>query len=788
MSRYLLAEKGKQLPGDYSLEQIKQMLATQQLGASAHYFVTGMEAWAPLKQLLGGHPVTLDRVEVRRLAGATTDWLRSDVAKVFPEKTQEFVREAEAILELLDKPAEVRIALVGTTGAGKSTFLNALLCQEVLPVGVMEPCTAFVTTVRHVESAGYKATIEFITEEEWEQDLDYLATAVEPESGDDDEQEVTRHMVRAARARIEAVFGKEALAEPGVDVRQLPLPAEVQKVFVQGSRRELVFDDAKGMLADLRKLIRGESVLWPFVKQVDIVGSYPQLPRGLVLVDLPGLNDPNAARVEVTRDYLRRSPYVWVVFNMVRGMTKDIHTILRDEKVLRDLLIYGNYHSLGLVGTQADHIQHAHAEGLGLPEDCTDAELVNAYRTQSAAKARLTLKDMVRDFAPAGSNPADTEALAAKATEVPVHMVSSVAYCRLMKVGRYRTSLDLTEPDTGIPGVLEHLESIGQSESVSYQERIASKRLEALRRDVVGFFRAQGVPAEVVRRVRSHVEETDRAFRRHLEAHHVRSTDRLAIHRTAFDQNLATYLEEARQGVDEVVAKWRSLHWGSLKAAARRGGTHVTSQGKRINLGDDIINPLMHRLAVVWDKFFTRDTDSIVKEYVDAVKYRSAGYGEEVSRILQSNMKADRTRHYAEQVKWFDDKLGVMTESSLRQIKTTVNERRFAMANRSSEVARRELLPALTQAGQQVGSGMKQRMVAILEAETREIVNRTYGTIQVDLIESLKELEVRILQHLTEVRKEAEKQADIFANNCSVDTDEAANNPQLAQLIKSLPQ
>ena len=38
------------------------------------------------------------------------------------------------------------------------------------------------------------------------------------------------------------------------------------------------------------------------------------------------------------------------------------------------------------------------------------------------------------------------------------------------------------------------------------------------------------------------------------------------------------------------------------------------------------------------------------------------------------------------------------------------------------------------------------------------------------------------------VRNEAEKQADIFANNCSVDTDEAANNPVLAKLIKSLPQ
>jgi len=34
----------------------------------------------------------------------------------------------------------------------------------------------------------------------------------------------------------------------------------------------------------------------------------------------------------------------------------------------------------------------------------------------------------------------------------------------------------------------------------------------------------------------------------------------------------------------------------------------------------------------------------------------------------------------------------------------------------------------------------------------------------------------------------AEKQADISANYCSVDTDEAANNPVIAKLIQSLPQ
>ena len=788
MAAYLLAENGKQLPGEFALEQIKAKLDARELGPTAHYFTDGMESWRLVSELFPAHVAFQTPAETRRLSAATNAWLKQEVAKIFPEKTQEFLREAEAILELIDKPAEVRIALIGTTGAGKSTFLNALLCQEVLPVGVMEPCTAFVTTVRHAEGQGYRASVEFITPEEWAQDLDYLATTVEPESGEDEDQDVTRQMVRAARARIEAVFGKEALAEPGVDVRKLKLPDEVKAVFATQSRRTLAFDDAKPMLDEIRKLIRGESVLWPFVKQVDIVGSYPQLPRGVVLVDLPGLNDPNAARVEVTRDYLRRSPFVWVVFNMVRGMTKDIHTVLRDEKVLRDLLIYGNYHALALVGTQADHIQPAHADGLGLAADCTDAELVNAYRAQSATKARQTLQNMVRDFAPAGSNPEHTEALATKAGQVPVHMISAVAYCKLRKVGRYRVDLQLEAADTGIPDVLQHLESIGQSEAVSYHERMAAKRLEALRREVVAFFRAQGVPSEVVQRLRSHVAEADRDFRQELTRHHDASTARMAAHREAFNQSLAGYLQDARQGVGEVVEVWRNIHWGSLRAATRKGGRHVTTRGKRINMGEDVVGPLMKMLPLVWDRFFTQDTRGVVRAYVDAVKFLCSGYGREVARILQAVLKTDRTRHYAEQVKWFEEKLALLSENTLRQVEITVRERRTDMANRLIAAAHNELAPALLQAGLQAGSGMKQRMLDILEAQAKEVVQRTYTSIQQDLIDGLLELEARIIRHLAEIRQEAEKQADMFADNCSVDTDAATNNPVLAKLIQSLPQ
>jgi len=45
-----------------------------------------------------------------------------------------------------------------------------------------------------------------------------------------------------------------------------------------------------------------------------------------------------------------------------------------------------------------------------------------------------------------------------------------------------------------------------------------------------------------------------------------------------------------------------------------------------------------------------------------------------------------------------------------------------------------------------------------------------------------------IVANLWTISQEAEKQADIFADNCSVDTDEATNNPVLAKLLQSLPQ
>lgn len=66
--------------------------------------------------------------------------------------------------------------MVGNTGAGKSSVINALLEEErLVPTNCMRACTAVVTEMSYNHSdnpnALYRADIEFIQASDWEKDL-----------------------------------------------------------------------------------------------------------------------------------------------------------------------------------------------------------------------------------------------------------------------------------------------------------------------------------------------------------------------------------------------------------------------------------------------------------------------------------------------------------------------------------------------------------------------------------------------------------------------------------------
>jgi len=202
---------------------------------------------------------------------AFTKWMTDHVDPIarvkYPLEWATWRKELDLIRGQIERPEQVRIALVGTTGAGKSSFLNAVLDQELLPVGVMEPCTAFVTLVRYRGENGYQVTVDFITEEEWRRDLESLVVFLKPGDEDGDPTE-SKRLINAAKKRVQAVLGIEIADGTSVDgILARRLPPEAQEIFRAHSSQSHAYDNAKDMLQHLRGLIRGDSMLWPLVKQ-----------------------------------------------------------------------------------------------------------------------------------------------------------------------------------------------------------------------------------------------------------------------------------------------------------------------------------------------------------------------------------------------------------------------------------------------------------------------------------------------------------------------------------------
>ncbi|KAB8215397.1 hypothetical protein BDV33DRAFT_208397 [Aspergillus novoparasiticus] len=241
---------------------------------------------------------------------------------------------------------KVIIGVVGSTGVGKSSLINAIADEEnILATNCMRASTAVATELSYNDGEfRYKARIEFIRRSEWEHELRILFKELCDSLKDVKRENVPKDSnAGVALDKIKAVYPslevenitntsvEKLLEDPNVLSllgSTLIFEENNPRVF---SRQLKSYIDSKGKRRGSKNASqRGSEIgLWPLIRVVRIYVKAKALSTGVVLVDLPGVFDSNAARVAVAEDYMKRCSAHWVVSPINRAV---------DDKVAHDLL------------------------------------------------------------------------------------------------------------------------------------------------------------------------------------------------------------------------------------------------------------------------------------------------------------------------------------------------------------------------------------------------------------------------------------------------------------------
>ena len=752
------------------------------------------------------------------------DWYRKAVRTLFesvaPARTESADAEC-ARLESLEKAfsEEVPVCFLGASGIGKSTLINALVGESLLPHGGIGPLTAQALFVRYREQAAFEVEyhspkkivqLAFALENTYQAERRREGHDVKEPSGqdllelvdDEDEEAGTTAIVIEEEGDTQAQrnleFRKQAalmIAGRQDAVREIPylidrlretvenkppfdttcLPDDQPRVerirgcLLQGKNHQpfVCLESEDGFRVALRDHATG--FLAPIINELVVLWNAELLRTGLVLIDLPGVGIAGDVLARVTEQYIRERAKVVVLVVGVRGVTQADAALLRNSGFLNRLLHAADDPAadpveLMVVVVRADDIAETrYVEDTSRKKREHFVDVCAEARQDAIAQLREHLTEAWRTDEKLSQT--KQEVLDRIINGLQVHPLSAIQYRRLLA------------NDEDDPPFIKELEESNVPKFARTLVEVASalnrERRERLEQAQDLFFSSVASTIHVIHEqwVREgRAEEEAEALRKELDSFlepirkefYTRRGEFRAFLREAVPSEIEKLVIEASFSAQNAVRRYLDslgdAHWATLKAAVRRGGTFDGS--RHIDLPHDFALRFEEPVAEIWGK-----------KLLQLIRKRTKTYAEDCISLVENVVdwaRGNGARVNTKLVEAQYEQIKAASQQLNAVGKELINEMREEVKNRLVSSIRspiRKRCQRFVEKNHDVGPGVKLRVLGLFGELAEETVAAAADPTKDLLTVRFKEVEKEIAKVLRSDEDPIDSAADAIVES-----------------------
>lgn len=602
------------------------------------------------------------RSEIEALLAWYRERARNFLGFWAPEDLGSLDQDAERLGKLVDLPEDAVVCCLGSAGVGKSTLLNAVISDsgQVLPAGGIGPLTALAIRVHYSAAPTFEARYQprkqlwrltFALERALERSTGAadgaIAKAFSPEELSPDES-LSDRVDEPSEERLDALIRQARQIVRGNQFVELGLPylvdalrtaqgmavrfgtdleesdrerlqrvANALEVAAQGTVfRCQAEDNEVSFHAQLHDHAAG--FLAPMIQRIDVGWPASILASGVVFVDLPGIGVASDAHAEVTRQYIAEDARAVVLVVDRAGLTEAAVGLLRSSGYWARLMASADDPEqdpcdLVVAVTKIDDVADQHwAQTRDLPRDQRPTknaillETISQVEEQIRVQAREQLAALDDAQASDAINEARASARQRLLENMQVFPVSAPEFRRLMeRDDEDPARIAKAVSDTRIPEIRSAFGELGS--------RLRHRRLAAINSVCERLLRGmhfsllqlrvkweeEGRSKDEVERLTLLLEDVLTPLR--LELANRRGSFREFLTETGRSR-IAELVAEAREEAARDTRRWvrslREVHWATLRAAVKRGGTFAGS--RHLDLPADIADMFQEPISGVW--------------------------------------------------------------------------------------------------------------------------------------------------------------------------------------------